>query len=547
VPSVRILGTGAEWADGSEMEVASILRSASDVSAGSDELAGRIRDWPTRYHFSRLRANLLAPLRIGPGKRVLDLGGGTGTLSRRLGELGADVLLLDGSRERAVAASARCAQLPNVEVAVGTVFDLDEREERFDVVLIVGLLEYAQQNPGGPEGLLRNAAALLAPDGVVAVAIENAIGLKYLLGYAEDHLDRPWVGLEGYPGIDHVRTYSRRELAAMLTAAGLPEQAWYAPFPDYKLPTVIVSDAAYALDDPDVVDAVVSRPCSTEASRPTRIADERGAHLTMLRAGLGPAVANSFFVAAGRSTAALDRHADQGTLAWLTGAERRARFMRNRRLVSDRGTLEIVDDSAEAVAVEEGWLTQRRYPRIPFERGRPLDQLLVEALATRDPERIRRELALWADAVREHAFTAPEQPDNPFGPEQGALALPGGFLDSQPSNFVQGDDGLRRIDAEWEARGAVDFDLVAVRGLLYFALDIVARGIATPAPPEAVLSTVIAALADAAGIEGARRALERLPAAEAALQGLVLGVPSETVEADLVRRFELPALESARI
>jgi O-antigen biosynthesis protein len=544
---VRVLGTGAEWADGSEPHVLSILRGAHDRSSTSDELAGEIRDWPTRFHFSRLRSRILSPLRIDARTRILDLGGGTGPLSRRLAELGANVVLLDGSAARAEAAAERCKDLDRVSVAVGTVFDLDDAE-RFDIVLAVGVLEWTQSSPGGPEGMLRKAVSLLAADGVLAVAIENAIGLKYLLGYAEDHVGLPWVGWEGYTGIDQVRTYSRLELGSMLTAAGLPEQAWFYPFPDYKLPTVIVSDAAYGLGDPEVVDAIVPRPCVPEPTLPVLLCDPRAAHRTMLRAGLGPDVANSFLVVAGRSTDAIGRNVDSETLAWLSGSERSARFMRDRRLVRDDSTLAIVDDDIPPAPVADDWLTHRRFPLVPFELGEPLDRLISDALAAGDAGRARELLALWARTLRESASVAEPGADagesSPFRAEDGRLALPGDHLDSQPANFIYRDGHLRRIDAEWKANGPLDFDLVCARGLFHLAVDVLTRGISTHRANGRDVASVVAALADVSEVD-VGRALDRLPSAEGKLQALVRGVPADRARRDVEQLLHSSADELA--
>jgi len=542
---IGVLGTGTDWTDGSEAHVLSILQEARDRSSASDELAAKIRDWPTRYHFSRLRGRILSPLRVGPGTRVLDLGGGTGPLSRRLGELGAEVLLVDGSSARAKAATERCKDLDNVSVAVGTVFDLEDSAAPFDIVLSVGLLEYAQSSPGGPDGLLRKATSLLGPDGVLAVAIENIIGLKYLLGYAEDHVGLPWVGWEGYIGIDHVRTYSRLELASMLKAVGLAEHAWFYPFPDYKLPNVIVSDAGYALDDPDVVDAIVPQPCTADASLPTLLCDARAAHRTMLRAGLGPEIANSFLVVGAKTSAALDLRVDRETLAWLSGSERSARFMRARRLVSHDSGLAIVDDSATEAEVEHGWLTQRRLSQAPFTHGEPFDRLIADALAAADAAGMRELLTLWAETLKEHASEAGVKGRwaNPFQPGQGRLALPGEYLDSQPANFIYREGRLHRIDPEWQAQGLIDFDLVCVRGLLHFSVDILRRGVSIDRANGRDVASLVGELAEAAGIEDRERALERLPAAEAALQSLVLHVAFGRVQANIERLLESSADE----
>ena len=38
---------------------------------------------------------------------------------------------------------------------------------------------------------------LTSPDGALILAIENQLGLRYLLGDHEDHLLEPWAGVEG--------------------------------------------------------------------------------------------------------------------------------------------------------------------------------------------------------------------------------------------------------------------------------------------------------------------------------------------------------------
>src|SRR5690606_13740042 len=122
---------------------------------------------------------------------------------------GAEVVALEGNPARARAAAVRYADLANVEVVRGALDDLDA-DERFDLVLLVGVLEYAGSPIGGAGGapaMLRRAVSHLRPGGALVVAIENQIGLKYLLGAREDHLGRPWVGIECYTGPPGVRTW----------------------------------------------------------------------------------------------------------------------------------------------------------------------------------------------------------------------------------------------------------------------------------------------------------------------------------------------------
>ena len=91
---IRVLDGLVTYRDGSEGRMLEILSAASDRSSDSDELAREITDWPSRYHLSRQRANLILPLELGPGLRILEVGAGTGVLSRALGESGASVTAL---------------------------------------------------------------------------------------------------------------------------------------------------------------------------------------------------------------------------------------------------------------------------------------------------------------------------------------------------------------------------------------------------------------------------------------------------------------------
>ena len=44
--------------------------------------------------------------------------------------------------------------------------------------------------------------------------------MKYFAGCREDHVGRAFEGIEGYPGTDSVRTFSRAELERLLDGRG---------------------------------------------------------------------------------------------------------------------------------------------------------------------------------------------------------------------------------------------------------------------------------------------------------------------------------------
>ncbi len=67
--------------------IAGIVNGLADPSSLSSELRAAITDWPSQYHLSAKRANLLRPFAEDlRGKRVLEIGAGYGAITRYLGE-----------------------------------------------------------------------------------------------------------------------------------------------------------------------------------------------------------------------------------------------------------------------------------------------------------------------------------------------------------------------------------------------------------------------------------------------------------------------------
>ena len=233
-----------------------ILRDAKDLSSASAELQAQIVDWPTEYHLSQTRANLLRPLNLSGVTRVLELGCGCGSISRYLGEIdGIQVDSVEGSAKRAALAALRCRDLENVRVSVANFNDVEIPSDYYDLVLFVGVTEYAGRfseratDQQALQDLLALARKATTLDGVTLIAIENRLGLKYMLGANEDHYGLRFVGLDNYIDSSGIRTYSRAEWEQQITAAGFRASKFVYPFPDYKVPTVLVSDEA----DPQAV------------------------------------------------------------------------------------------------------------------------------------------------------------------------------------------------------------------------------------------------------------------------------------------------------
>ena len=244
-----------------ELRLRDILSTAVDLSSDSDELQAVIEDWPTEYHLSQSRANLVRALNLSGVTRVLELGCGCGSITRYLGEQpGIEVDAVEGSPIRAALAKLRCRDLDSVNIHAGNFNQLKFPSDYYDLVLFVGVTEYAGRfsDKASDEDALQDLLVLAQraanTRGVTLVAIENRLGMKYLLGANEDHYAVRFVGLDHYQDSSGIRTYSYDEWHTQIARANYSAHQFLYPFPDYKVPTVVLpaefdsDDAVTALD-----------------------------------------------------------------------------------------------------------------------------------------------------------------------------------------------------------------------------------------------------------------------------------------------------------
>lgn len=234
------------YSDGDEIEdrLYTILNQVKDKSILSDELQTFQKDWATTYHLSASRANLLRPIEktLLKDATVLELGCGCGGITRYLAETCAHVCSVEGSQRRASITALRCQDLTNITIISDSIYDLSPNIGSFDVVTLIGVLEYARLFGGeyAETRLLKKACSFLKPGGALIVAIENKLGLKYIAGIPEEHLGTSWTGvMDGYTS-DGIVTFNRKELEDLLIQTGFSHLQQFIPLPDYKLPITVL-------------------------------------------------------------------------------------------------------------------------------------------------------------------------------------------------------------------------------------------------------------------------------------------------------------------
>ena len=469
------------WRDGAEDRMKSILLSTDDRSTASDFLASHITDWPSRYHLDRRRTNILRPINFDKSLRVLDVGAGTGVMSRYVAERGARVVALEGDSMRAELASLRCEGL-NVDVQCRSVEDFDDAEG-FDLILVIGVLEYANNHPDGSSGFLEKLSQLLNPDGALVIAIENQMGLAYWMGANEDHLNEPWVGLEGYVSTDSVKTFSKPALSSLLANAGFKHQNWLYPFPDYKLPLTILSDLAYMENDRvDLIDQLVGSPVDRSRSGILPFFDTRALHRQVIDSDMGQDMSNSFLVICrlNESKSILD----EDVIAWRFSGDRKKDFLGVRQVTVEDGTRKINRKPAyENISSGSSWLIQKNNesPAEKYVSGPNLEQLALKSLREGNLKDFESLLSMFDDWLTLNTCTPPADSEmHPFLADLSSEVLGEGFIDCSFDNLVFEDGTLKLIDDEWSASCGVNVDLVIARAMHKLSHSVIQSGCKLP-------------------------------------------------------------------
>lgn len=226
--------------DEAEENVLDIVKNTDDYY---DEILKK-SNWIIIYHLLKQRENIVEPMDISKNDEVLEIGAGMGAITGALARKGKKVDCIDLSKRRSMINAYRNKEYSNIEIFVGNFEDI-KIEKKYNVVVLIGVLEYAQHYISSEtpyDDFINRIAQCLKTNGKLYLAIENKLGLKYFAGCCEDHLGKPFVGIEEYNKEDNVKTFSKSQLESLILRNGFRSTYFYYPYPDYKLPEMIFSD-----------------------------------------------------------------------------------------------------------------------------------------------------------------------------------------------------------------------------------------------------------------------------------------------------------------
>jgi len=466
------------YSDGDEAELylLEVIEKASDRSLFSQELVEAIRDWPSEYHLSPRRANLLRPFSEELRRmRVLEIGAGCGAVTRYLGELGAPVVTsIEGSPRRAEIVRARTRDLPHVSVICDR-FEQFFSPEEYDAVILVGVLEYCKMfiQSADPESyFLRHVARMLSPSGKVYLAIENQLGLKYFAGAPEDHLGRPFAGINAQYTLGSPATFGLKELQGFLEQAGLKEQSVFVPVPDYKLPTSILADRAFLSRSFDAT-SLLQQAVKGDSQIPKQTTFSlESAWSSIVKNDLALPLANSFLIVASATPFERDTH----KVAWHYSVNRHPAYAKE----------SVFSVGHKGVSVSRHRLTAATDPELPIQNRLSECDYYIEGVNywSKLVEIVNKNKWSLADITAwTHAWVEALVAEVGFEKLDAVnykRTISGKYFDAVPFNFCLKEDGaLVLFDDEWQVKPDLELGFLLYRGFRDSILRI--SNVATPA------------------------------------------------------------------
>lgn len=264
-------------------DIEEILLDIVNTEKNLEEKLLKETDSTLLYYLSPIRQNVLRWFDFDKNASLLEIGADCGTITGLFCENVKQVVAVESSEKRALINATRNQMYSNLEIYVGDFEDI-ELEQKFDYITLIGSLEYPFLD------MLKKVKAMLKPGGKLLLAIENKYGMKYWAGAPEEHTGNLFDGIQGYDGVDRVRTFSKGSLKKLLEKAGFENNAFYYPIPDYKMPMEVYSEK-YLPKPGDI------KTISPAYDRPRyEFFDERLAYSSICEDGLFEEFANSFIV-----------------------------------------------------------------------------------------------------------------------------------------------------------------------------------------------------------------------------------------------------------
>ena len=355
----------------------------------------------------------------------------------------------------------RTKELHNVSIVCAP-FQEIKFKEKFDIIFCIGVFEYSNMfvDAADPyDHILKYFNEILNPGGEVVIAIENQFGLKYFSSSTEDHSAVMFDGIEGYTRFanKNARTFGYTELTSLLKKH-FNSVDYYFPFPDYKMPSCLVSEKF--IDKASVSELIAGFQQTNYLEQPKPLFDEKLTLSELDKNKMLPFFSNSFLVFAGKDQEVSSRMLELGR-AYSYGRLEKYQTLtvfkeEDNQIVADKKLVsgdQIVKN--ELITLHEcksTWINGKSLHgemlRHVKERGLSIEELFSPA-------------KIWVEKLRSLAYD-----------QDGKLLLDGKYIDCIWKNSFIDSGKCEFIDLEWEWNKPITIQRLLIKSIVEFLNDI---------------------------------------------------------------------------
>lgn len=170
-----------------------------------------------------------------------DFGEITGLLCKKA----KNVTSVEFSKARGEAIARRHINEKNLEVIVGDLEKIQFENKKFDIITLIGILEYApeilEKSENPYSDFIKICKNFLKENGKIIIAVDNRFGMKFFAGAKSEIYDSVFQSIT-LANNGKKKIFSRKELIGILEENNIENYKFYYPLPDYKIPNVIFSE-----------------------------------------------------------------------------------------------------------------------------------------------------------------------------------------------------------------------------------------------------------------------------------------------------------------
>src|SRR5262249_16311415 len=258
------------------------------------------------------------------------------------------------------------------------------------------------------------------------------------------------------------------------SAIGLGHTDFYYPFPDYKLPNVIISHRALAEPLFDPADLLASSHARDYTGSVYRHFDDALVFAQAVSNGLLADLSNSFLVAATGEAAA--RRQTEVELAAAYAVDRVPEFTTQTRFVRTSKGIQVIKEALQPhlprrATFKNSFVLENLLGQSNYSRGRLLLWRVLRARAESggNLQQFVGALKPWFEFILRYAVersgASAERKTSRMNLAD--FVLPGSCLDLTPFNLVETGDALVPIDMEWKLDHVVPLGWITTRSISY--------------------------------------------------------------------------------